>query len=49
MLATLTMAYIRRKQFEGQASLAAMGKAIRNGQYQRVSPEAMLAIMGGGF
>jgi len=44
----LTMGYIRRKQFEGMANLSAMGRAVQQqGQGERVSPEAMIAMMGG--
>lgn len=44
MLAT---AYIRRKRFEGQASLAAMGQAAKESQHPRVSADTLVAQMGG--
>lgn len=43
----LTMAYIRRKRFEGQAGMAAWGEAARDGKNPRVSAGTMLAMMGG--
>lgn len=43
----LTMAYIRRKRFEGQAALAAWGQATQDAAHPRVAPEAMAAMMGG--
>jgi len=46
-LTWLARAYVRRKQFEGTASLAAMGKAVQEGKRERIAPEAMMAMMGG--
>lgn len=46
-LSMLTHAYIRRKRFEGQASLAALGQAIQDSKQERVAPEAMALMMGG--
>jgi hypothetical protein len=45
----LSAAYIRRKQFEGLALLAAFGKATQGGGGGdgRVPAEAMIAMMGG--
>lgn len=43
----LAMAYIRRKRFEGQASLAAWGQAAQDSKVERITPDAMMAKMGG--
>ncbi len=48
-MTVLTMAYIRRKKFEGQAALAAWGQAMQDGKGERISPDGMMAMMMGAF